>query len=130
MASAQQIVQITHFMGASSSTRDWARYYSFTALLDTDFIMASFEKKAVPASRFIQQRSNSVTKEYSDVVHHIDDSNVAIILHQAHFVILSTTQLTATVNPCTVLSLHEESYECTWARCAKLRQINSGLYIQ
>ena len=118
----KRMVQITQLVTASSSSRDWARHYSCVALLDPDFVMVNFEKDPSLTAMFIHQRSKAATsKKYCDVVCRIDDTNLAVIVHEAHFIVLSTTQIMAAVNPCTFLGLHGESFGCIRGRCAGLK---------
>jgi hypothetical protein len=119
--SHQYKVRVSHFVTVQTTLHDWARHYSVDALLDTESTGADTASHAVSPPAFIRQRSSiGRSKLYDDVVCRIDDSNMMVLLTEAHFVIFSTSQLSPVANPCTVLGLHENSSSCTWSGCEKL----------
>lgn len=123
-----RVVTITHLVAGMSASWDWVRYYSFNALVDAQYVAANSGEISTLMTNFGQP--SSIVKgqrRYSDNVGRIDDSNVAIILHESQIAIVSTSQMTATVNPCHDLGLHEESSTCSWAQCAKLNPVGDRL---
>lgn len=119
--SGQYKVRVSQFVTVQTTLHDWARHYSVNALLDTEFTGAGTASHAVCIPAIIGQRSSiGKSKLYDDVVYEIDDSNMIVLLNETHFIIFSTSQLSAVANPCTMLGLHENSSSCTWSGCAKL----------
>ena len=112
-------VQITHFVTASSPSRDWVRYHSFPALFDAGFARSrNFGLKRFFLSDDIE---NGMPMEPDVGAAEIDESNIAIRLHSNHFAILSGSQIAAVTNPCTALGLHANSSGCTANKCSSVR---------
>ena len=108
-------VQITHFVTASSSFKDWVRHYSFNALLEADYARSGcIEWVNLVLS---DDKANAVPTGVEICAVEIDDFNVAVWLHKDHFAILSATQIAAVANPCAELGLHSNSAGCTATKC-------------